>query len=313
MRQGDRLELEIETADGAFAVAGATVVPGTEAMTLGNGREVVVMQGPRPPLTLNRDVDTLEIEAREALGRAIQVEVARPDSIGTLRVGFWFVVDSTRLTLPGDIPDFISVFTSDTAELPDELPPVFAAGRSYVVAAGLADVNYFDFIRSGNIPPSGRGFINHLDGGIGVFGSIVAFDNVVRVVGTLDDVREGTYRVSGTVEDVPVDATVELYVAAAGADTTAAAAFIEGAWVRGQINGSLDAQFRGDSVFLRVFQAGPDPSTVVLVGTAPNGGSSTLLAHQRLGFDGPDRPVGSVSMTGPTRAAVSPSAYRQHP
>ena len=44
------------------------------------------------------------------------------------------------------------------------------------------DSNYFDFVRSGSDPITGRGFLNHLEGGIGVFGSVAPYRYTLRVV-----------------------------------------------------------------------------------------------------------------------------------
>ncbi len=202
-------------------------------------------------------MDTLEAAIERELGRAIQLEVSRIDSAGNNVPTFWFAVDSNTMTLPGNMLDFMSALTQDSDTLPDDLPPVFAAGRYYTVTVAQPDHNYFDFIRSGNLPLSGRGFINHLQGGMGVFGSMVTEENEVRVVGVLDDDREGTYNLSGTLLGTAVDIALELYVGEAFADSTDLSAFVTGQWLHGAIDGSADGAFYGDTIAVAIFQPVP--------------------------------------------------------
>jgi hypothetical protein len=253
MGAGDTLELRVAAPSGA--VTGTTVIPGVGAFVLGVGRDSVVMPGRR--LELNRDVDTVFAEAVGATGRALQIEVRRPDVTGASAPGFWFVVDSTAITVPGNLPDFFTAFQEDTSTIPEEFPPVFAAGRYYAVTVAHGDERYFDFVRSGNIPPSGRGFINRLEGGLGVFASMIAATSDLRVVGSIDDAREGTYRLSGTLLGTPVDASLELYVATADADSTEASTFVSGSWLHGAIDESADGAFVGDSLALVIRQVLP--------------------------------------------------------
>jgi hypothetical protein len=254
MRTGDTLELRVETANDDL-VTGVTEVPGVTRMLLRVADQSVTLPGPM--LEMNRDLDTLEAVIERELGRAIQLEVSRIDSAGSNVPTFWFAVDSNTMTLPGDIPDFISAFTEDTDTLPDDLPPVFAAGRYYTITVAQPDQNYFDFTRSGNVPLSGRGFINRLQGGMGLFGSMVTEDNKVRVVGVVDDDREGTYTLSGTLLGTAVDVALELYVGEASADSTDLSAFVTGQWLHGPIDGSADGVFLGDTIAVAIFQPVP--------------------------------------------------------
>ena len=280
MRAGDTLELRVVTPGGAV-VTGTSEVPGATAFVMQVASTAVEVPG--PVLTLNRDVDSLKANAAVIAGRALQLEVRRPTVSGSSVPGFWFVVDSTAMTVPGNLPDIISAFLQDTSGIPDEFPPVFAAGRYYDVTVALGDARYFDFVRSGNIPPSGRGFVNNLQGGMGVFGSLVAATNEVRVVGNLDDGREGLYRVTGALFGVPVDATLELYVETADADSTELSAFVSGAWLNGSIDESADGVFRADTLSLvieqRVSAAGDSVSAYLLVGPTSPSTATTLTAY----------------------------------
>jgi len=255
MRTGDTLSLRIETLDGRV-VTGTTEVPGAEEMILRVGDSSVTLPG--PPLQMNRDIDTLEARITVASGRALHLEVRRPDSAGTSRSVFRFFVDTTEVMLPGSLPNFLEglLGEEDTTALEDA-GPIFTAGRYYTVTLGLGDERYFDFIRSANIPVSGRGFINNLTGGMGVFGSLVAETDTLRVVGSRDDEREGFYRMVGIVDGAVVDVILELYVAATAEDTTNLSAFVRGEWVFGAIDTSADGVFRGDSLKFSFYQSLP--------------------------------------------------------
>jgi len=98
MRPGDTLELAVRAPDGT-TVRGTTEVPGVEAFTLAVAGESVAMPG--PDLRLNRDTDTLRATARAIVGRALQLEVRRTEAGPGTTPGFWFVVDSLEMTVPG--------------------------------------------------------------------------------------------------------------------------------------------------------------------------------------------------------------------
>ncbi|MDH3457221.1 MAG: hypothetical protein OER90_10310 [Gemmatimonadota bacterium] len=307
MRAGDTLELRVVTPGGAV-VTGTSEVPGVTAFVMRVASSVVEVPG--PVLTLNRDVDSLKADAAVIAGRALQLEVRRPTVLGSSVPGFWFVVDSTAITVPGDLPDIVTAFLQDTSGIPDEFPPVFAAGRHYAVTVAVGDARYFDFVRSGNIPPSGRGFVNNLQGGMGVFGSLVAATNAVRVVGNLDDGREGFYRVTGDLLGVAVDATLELYVATADADSTELSAFVSGAWLHGSIDESADGVFRADTLSLVIEQLVPSQrdsvSVYLLVGPTAPSTATTLTA-----YDAERRVVDSLTVERVPRLAVRPIPFPQ--
>ncbi len=281
MRPRDTLELRVVTPDGTTVVTGTSEVPGVNGFVMRVAASTIDVPGPM--LTLNRDVDTLTARAVVVAGRALQLEVRRPTAAGSSVPGFWFVVDSTTMTVPGNLPDIVTAFLQDTSGVPDEFPPVFAAGRYYDVTVALSDSRYFDFVRSGNIPPSGRGFVNHLSGGMGVFGSLVAATNRMKVVGNRDDGREGVYRVTGDLLGVPVDVALDLYVASAGTDSTDVSSFVSGAWLYGPLDESADGVFRSDTLSLVVEQVVPSQadsaSAYLLVGPTSLSAATTLSVY----------------------------------
>jgi hypothetical protein len=114
---------------------------------------------------------------------------------------------------------------------------------------------------------------------------MVARTNVVRVVGAADEPREGLYRMSGTLLDVPVEVTLELYVAEAGRDSTDVSAFVLGNWVGGPIDRSADGVFRGDTLALTIYQvvtdAPGDVSAFLVAGPTSAGAASSLTVYDR--------------------------------
>jgi hypothetical protein len=284
MRPGDSLALRVETADGQI-VSGETEVVGADRTVLRVSGDSVVLPG--PALTLNRDVDTLEAEVIATFGRSVQVEVATADSTDTLDPTFLMFLDSTAITIPGNLVNFLDVvFDDDDTTANDSPESIFTAGRHHTVTVGLMDDHFFDYMRTGNMRLSGRGFLNHLDGGMGVFGCVTAAANEVRVVGNIDDEREGEYRVYGSLgPDINVDITMELYVEAAGEDTTAMAAFVLGDWMLGAIDTSVRGFFNGSELTFTIYQQ-HDPVdnpqlllTVLLVGDIGDGNSFTMDAY----------------------------------
>ena len=284
MRPGDTLGLRAETADG-LVVTGRTEVVGADRVVLRVNGDSVVLPG--PTLTLNRDTDTLEAEVTAEYGRSVQVEVSTPDSTNTLDPTFLMFLDSTAITIPGNLVNFLDeIFDDDDDTTSNNSPEsIFTAGKYHTVTVGLMDDYFFDYMRTANMQLSGRGFVNHLEGGMGVFGCVVAEANEVKVVSDLDDDREGGYLMAGTVEGVPVDIALELYVASAGEDTTDMSAFVEGDWTLGNLETSADGFFHAGEMAVTIYQvdpANPDSvSAVLLAGNTGAGNSFSLDAYDR--------------------------------
>jgi hypothetical protein len=89
-------------------------------------------------------------------------------------VAVYLFTDTLGVALPGDL---VNPFEGGDAGR-----PVFGVGREYSLTVAVTDTNYYDFVRSRSDPFTGRGFLNHLEGGIGVFGSVAAYRYVLRVV-----------------------------------------------------------------------------------------------------------------------------------
>ena len=217
MRPGDRLQLRVETPDGGV-VTGVTRVPGMNGAFLALRDDSVAIGGGDSVMTFNRDGDTLRFGVDAIVGRLLQLDVRRNGDLSDF--GTKVQADTTEFLLAGSA---VNLFISGAGN------EVFRGGRSYVMTLTLSDTNYFDFTRSSNNEFTGRGFINRLTGGIGVFGSAVAATSRVWVVADADDPREGLYRITGQIGTVPIDAELRVYLHRPDEETEASA-FLEGQW-----------------------------------------------------------------------------------
>jgi hypothetical protein len=97
---------------------------------------------------------------------------------------FMLFSDSARLVVRGSMRNlFVEGF-----------PYVFVPGFRQSISASAVDTNYFDYFRSFNNPFTGTGILNHVDGGIGVFGSVYPLDTLgVEVTADFDESFEGRY------------------------------------------------------------------------------------------------------------------------
>ncbi len=217
MRPGDRLQLRVETDNGDI-VTGITRVPGMRSAFVALRSDSVTLGGGDSVLTFNRDRDTLRFGVDPIVGRLLQLDVRRNGDLSDF--GTKVLADTTEFLLAGAA---IDVFVSGAGN------DVFRGGRDYAVTLTLSDTNYFDFTRSSNNEFTGRGFINHLAGGIGVFGSAVAATSRVWVVADVDDPREGLYAITGQIETVPIDVELRVYLHRP-TRASEVSAFLEGEW-----------------------------------------------------------------------------------
>ncbi len=224
MRPGDRLELRVETTSGD-TVTGTTRIPGMEGATLVIKGDTLAF-GSDSVMLFDRDQDTLRVWLDALAGRLLQLEIRRTGILeitGVERIepGAKIFADTTALSVPGDA---LNVFGGGTGY------DLFQAGRHYMLTAALSDSSYYDFARSANNDFTGRGFINRLSGGIGVFGSLVATTTPLLTIGVMDDDREGVYRLQGQVQGIDVDAELTIYLARSLEDAELSG-FLTGDWV----------------------------------------------------------------------------------
>ncbi|MBI3982126.1 MAG: hypothetical protein HY337_04395 [Gemmatimonadetes bacterium] len=226
---GARLSLRVETPAGEL-VRGSTTVPGASRRDITVGDQAAVAS--YDTLLFRRERDTIRINVSPVSARGLQVE-ARHDR--SFDASFFAFVDTLGMTVAGNL---VNPFEGSDGET------VFRAGRYYWITVALADTNYYDFLRSRSDPFTGRGFLNHLEGGIGVFGSVEAESHILRVVAAVDDPREGRYRVTGQTSAGAVDVTLEAYLD--DLQEGAFSAFVEGAWLGFSLRTSGDG-FLGKS------------------------------------------------------------------
>lgn len=176
LEAGDRVRLRVETQDGAV-VTGATQIPGARHVSVRLSTDSALAPG--DTLAMDRQRDTLRIGVDPILARAMQVEarwrdtLVVPPGFDPTHLAVYLFTDTLGVALPGNLTN---PFEGDEGE------PVFEVGRAYTLTVAVTDSNYFDFVRSGSDPITGRGFLNHLEGGIGVFGSVAPYRYTLRIV-----------------------------------------------------------------------------------------------------------------------------------
>lgn len=100
-----------------------------------------------------------------------------------------FFTDSTHLMLPGDLRN------ADVSSLPH----VFIPGFPQAVTVSAVDSNFYDWFRTHNERISGRGLINRVQGGIGLFGSLVRLRFLeLTVTAPQTEPASGTFLIVGT-------------------------------------------------------------------------------------------------------------------
>lgn len=100
-----------------------------------------------------------------------------------------FFTDSTRVRLTGGLRN-VDV---------EALPHVFLPGFPQAVTVSAVDSNYYDWYRSRNDALSGAGLVNRVEGGFGVFGSMVRIRfHQLEVVAPQSEPEAGMFEFVGT-------------------------------------------------------------------------------------------------------------------
>jgi hypothetical protein len=134
--------------------------------------------------TFDRGGDPLHLEWARAPGaRAYMVRVETPFGPRT------FFTQDTTARLAGDLRN---------ADI-SSLPHVFIPGFPQAITVSAVDSNFYDWFRTHNDELSGTGLINRVEGGLGVFGSLVRlkFDSLDVVAAQTDPVS-GIFDFIGT-------------------------------------------------------------------------------------------------------------------
>ena len=146
LRPGTRYTLQVTTAEGDTVIGHTTIPLATPQAVTGSSRP------------FNRDRDTARYAWGEIAGaRAFQASVQTP--FGAYRM----FQESLTVRLPGSLRNIFA----------DEIPRVFIPGFEQEVVIAAVDTNFYDYYRSRNDPFTGSGMVTHLEGGLGVFGSVV--------------------------------------------------------------------------------------------------------------------------------------------
>lgn len=164
--RGGRYRLEVRTLNGRHLTAGTTV-PDATASTLLRSR------------TFNRDRDTLALTLPPAqFTRRYAIHIQTPYG------PFELFTAALTYRVRGDL--------RNTAA--KRRPRAFVPGFAQEIALGAVDTNYFDFFRTANDSVTGRGLVEHVTGGSGVFGSYSPLDRVtLAVTADMDEPIEGRY------------------------------------------------------------------------------------------------------------------------
>ena len=190
--------------------------------TRGDGKGAGIYRFDIPGSQLQRNA-TYHLGVRTTKGEVLSAETSVPGgvAVGGATLG---TMDRSRDTLvlawpatPGARSYFVrietplgprSFFTESTqVRLPgllrnparDEIPHVFFPGFAQAVTVSAVDSNYYDWYRTHNDELSGDGLINRVNGGLGVFGSLVrlSFDSITITQPQTSPV-EGHFQFYGT-------------------------------------------------------------------------------------------------------------------
>jgi hypothetical protein len=190
--RGGTYRIRVQTSTGGVLTA-ETIVPDGIAEAVAT------------PATFDRSRDTIVVQWPVSQGaRSYFVRIETPYGPRS------FFTDSTHIRLAGDLRN-----TDDTA-----LPRVFIPGFPQQVTVSAVDSNYYDWYRTHNARLTGSGTINRIEGGIGVFGSLVRLRYLdLRVVTPQAEPVAGVYDFDGTAFDrsVTPNLRIELHLESSAA------------------------------------------------------------------------------------------------
>jgi hypothetical protein len=188
LRLGARYQLHVHSLEGEDVTA-FTRVPAPEVTSSGGFTR-----------TFNRDRDTLLVQwNRTPMTRTYAVRVESPFG------PFFLFTDSTRFRMTGDLRN---LFAGD-------LQRVFVPGFRQDMLVAAVDSNFYDYYRTNNDPFTGAGIISRVNGGLGLFGSLVSLNSgTLTVVADQTEPIEGRFRLMtlGLSGGVPPANQLTLYV-----------------------------------------------------------------------------------------------------
>jgi hypothetical protein len=179
--------LEVRTRDGELLAAETSVPEGVPAMVADSSG-------------FDRSTDTVVVSWPKSDGaRSYYVRIESPFGPRA------FFTSDTVVRLPGDLRN---------VDL-DELPHLFIPGFPQAITVSAVDSNFYDWFRTHADPLSGRGLVDRIEGGLGVFGSIVRLRLLDRdVVAPQPEPIAGTFDLVGPPEDTDIQryTRLDLYV-----------------------------------------------------------------------------------------------------
>jgi hypothetical protein len=188
---GARYQLHIRTPTGEEVTASTRIPRATVRFSGGLTR------------TLNRDHDAFFTQWTRTTGaRSYAVRVESPFG------PFFLFTDSTAIRFTGDLRN---LFAGD-------LQRVFIPGFRQEVIVAAVDSNFYDYYRTNNDPFTGSGIISRINGGLGMFGSMVSLNTGTLTI-TADQTEpiEGRFRLTPTTNDQNTPTVLSLYVESKGA------------------------------------------------------------------------------------------------
>jgi hypothetical protein len=189
---------------------GSSIVQGTRYqlhVRESGGEELTAFtRVPRPPLrqtgglsrTLNRDHDAILAQwSRVPTARSYAVRIESPFG------PFFLFTDSTAIRITGDLRNLFA----------GELQRVFIPGFRQDMIIAAVDSNFYDYYRTNNDPFTGAGIISRVNGGLGMFGSIVSLNSgTISVTADQTQRIEGRFRLTPLTSDINTPTLLTLYV-----------------------------------------------------------------------------------------------------
>jgi hypothetical protein len=172
LRLGARYQLHVHSLEGEDVTA-FTRIPAPEFTSSGGFTR-----------TFNRDRDTLLVQwNRVPKARTYAVRVESPFG------PFFLFTDSTRFRMTGDVRN---LFAGD-------LQRVFIPGFRQDMLVAAVDSNFYDYYRTTNDPFTGSGIISRVNGGLGMFGSLVSLNSgTLTITANQTEPVEGRFRLSSS-------------------------------------------------------------------------------------------------------------------
>lgn len=228
--------------------------------------------------TLNRDHDVLVAQWSRVPGaRSYAVRVESPFG------PFFLFTDSTGIRFTGDLRNIFA----------GNLERVFIPGFRQDMLIAAVDSNFYDYYRTNNDPFTGAGIISRINGGLGLFGSMVSLNTgTLSITADQTEPIEGRFRLTPTSTDASIPTVITLYVESPGARPdlptslsgryTLGTSTTRGDGIIGKIQGTdvsfalLVNQLSGDTVDVFVGQL--DGTT--LRGSYVRGGTNVVFVKQ---------------------------------